>query len=159
MSRILIIALFFLSSLNMYGQADEKKMDFIIVIDEVIPVGAVSSVEFKAVGDKSESNITASYYPGNLSLKQGDFLKLLSDSTKKIYLKFDYYEYEGERQHIYNYKIEINKSWLENYFNIFHVYNLNKEKYRRMFPSVEKSKKYVYELESPSGGFRIIRKM
>ena len=132
-----------------YGQNVKKNLDLIIVIDENIVVGTIAS-------ERSKEIIDASYYPGNLSITENNYIKLISDSTKSIKLRFIYYEYAGQDQTTYNYEIELRREWIEDYFNILRVYNLKKQKYKGKYSPNEVGKNYAYEIVTPSHSFRLI---
>jgi hypothetical protein len=140
-----------------YCQSDIKSLDLILVINERIVVGSITSVQLEIISD-STSILKASYFPGNLSMSAIDYKKLFSLSVRSIYLKFIYYEYINSIQKIYNYDIELKKPWLNDDFNIIRIYNLDNAKYKGRFDPVEKGKNYNFELESPSHSFQIISK-
>ena len=52
-------------------------------------------------------------YPGNLSIKQADYSKMLSDTNKTVFLDFNYNEYVNNKQHTYYYTVDYKKSWLQ----------------------------------------------
>lgn len=142
-----------------YGQDVMKRLDFIIVIDDNIAVGSIASLQIAMMsGGGTKEFISASYYPGNLSLTENDYGKLMSDSVKAIYLKFTHYEYVGQKQTTYNYDIELKREWLGDYFNILRVYDLNKKVYKRKYSPNGADKNCAYEIESPSHSFRLIER-
>lgn len=151
------LLLIVLCTSEVYAQGQKKALDFIIVIDENIAIGSISRLNIKAINANKENILEANYYPGNLSLELSDYNKLLSEDVKTIYLDFNYNEYIDGEQHVYHYQIELKKDWLRDYFNILRVYNLNKKKYGRIFFNKE-GKEYVYELDSPSHTFHLIRR-
>ncbi len=135
----------------------ETKIDIILEIDNNTPICCISRVQLKAVG-ADEKYFDASYYPGNLSLNSKDYAIVLSPQTEKIYLKFNYDEYIGGIQRVYNYEIEIKKQWLDDEFNILKIYNLDKKRYKGKIQPLDSSKAYNYELDSPTHSFRLVRK-
>jgi len=141
-----------------YGQDIRKSFDFIIVIDDNIVVGSIASMQIELVSGRGKEVIAASYYPGNLSFAEGDYGKLMSDSTRAINLKFTNYEYTGQNQITYNYDIELKKEWLRGYFNILRIYDLDKKKYKAKYNPSGIGKNYAYEIESPSHSFRLIER-
>lgn len=135
-----------------------KSLDFIIMVDEKIVEGSITTVQLKTSTKRSEKNFVAEYHPGNLSLKQEDFEEILSDSTKSVYLCFDYSEFGNGNQTLHSYKIEIKKPWLMSRYCIFRIYNLYKKKYKKAFDSpANKGKEYVFELDSPGNTFYLLR--
>lgn len=143
---------------QVHGQDARKSLDFIIIVDENIAVGSIVSLKFEAVSATNKTIIAGSYYPGSLSLMENDFNRIMSDSIKTIRLKFTYYEYIGLNQITYNYDIELKKEWLNDYFNILRVYNLNKKKYKARYVPREAGKNYVYEIQSPSHTFKLVER-
>ena len=151
---LLLLLLFFFRG---YSQT-KKNLDLIICIDEEIAVGAISSPNVEIIKGKERKNIDISYYPGNLSLSQDDYEEIMSTQTDTIFLKF-YYNLVTENNHyLHGYKIELKKEWLYDYYNILRIYNLDKNKYSKIFNTSNGDGTFVYELDSPSHGFRLIRK-
>lgn len=157
LKKILFIVLLGFLSGQVYGQQDKKELDFVVVIDEKV---WVTNTYFHIIANRATNadTIKANYHPGSLSISQLEYDKLISEEVKSIYLKFIYYEYVGSQQKVYNYEIEIKKPWLQDYFNILHIYNLDKKKYKKLYDPVEKSKNYTFELDSPSHTFKRVRK-
>ena len=158
MLKFIFLFLTGISVSAVYSQTEKINFDLIITIDEKIPVGAVSNFKIRAITENSSEIISVDYYPGNLSMKKDDYRKLFSDTIKLFYLDFDYYEYVGEKQHLYHYKIEYKKSWMQEYFNILHIFNQDKKKYKKQFKLNRTNETYLYELDSPGGTFRYISK-
>lgn len=156
MKVILTILLLALSILKSVGQDHKKELDFIIVVDDNIAIGSVSQLTIKVESSGNERALLANYHPGNLSLEQADYDRLLSEDIKRIFLDFNYYEYIKGEQQIYHYQIELKKPWLKDYFNVLRIYNVNKKQYSKVFTDKE-GKGYVYELDSPSHTFHLIR--
>lgn len=143
---------------HLKGQDLNKNLDFIIVIDDRIVIESPYLLHIKSVLGASEKSYDVGYYPGYLSMKISDYDKLMADDVKAIFLIFEYYdpsEKEGVKR---SYEIELKKSWLQDYFNILRIYNLDKKKYGKVFFSPKSNRKYVYELDSPSNTFHLIRK-
>jgi hypothetical protein len=128
------------------------------MIDEKLAVSSISAIQIKIINNDGIRMKEANYIPGKLTVNFEDYNNILSDSTKHIYLKFTYYEYISNKQIVYNYEIELMKSWLNNSFNVLYIYNLNKKKYREMYSPISKEKNYAFELDSPNGSIRLIKK-
>jgi len=148
----------FLICAQIYGQDARKSLDFIIVINDNIAVGSISSLQIELVSERGKEVIAASYYPGNLSLTEIDYNKLMSDSSKAVKLKFINYEYTGQNQAAYNYDIEVKREWLRDYFNILRIYDLDKKKYKARYEPSGVGKNYAYEIQSPSHSYRLVEK-
>lgn len=147
--------LFFISYYKVSGQQYNKELDFVIVIDENV---WITTTYFKVIMNKTSGldTVTASYYPGSLSIMQSDYDKLLSQEVKSVNLELIYYGHATKKQNIYKYEIEIKKPWLQDYFNVLRIYNLDNKKYKKFSPIAE-GKNYTYELDSPSHSFRRVR--
>lgn len=136
----------------------QKNVNLIVLIDENIVVGSLSGLKLVAVAaNGNKETINADYYPGNLSLSEDDYKKLLDTTIKTVYLVFNYTEYQNKKQQTYNYEIDLNKGWLQHYYYILHIYNTTKKKYTKMF-TVPEGKEYVYEFDYPGGSTKLIRK-
>lgn len=140
-----------------YSQTDEKSLDFIIVIDENIAIGSIAKLKMNVETEDSSRVIELNYHPGNLTMSNDEYELLTSDFAKEITLTFDYYEYIGKQQNIYNYEIDFETGWIKEPYSILRVYNLNKKKYRKRFDPLSKEKNYTFELESPRGSFKRIK--
>lgn len=160
MKRILII--FFLipliSNMEIYSQEISKDFNFIITVDDNVVVGSIANLRL-IVSETNDNNklIEAAYIPGKLTINKVDIEKLFSDRVNGITLMFDYYEYLNKEQVIYNYKIEIKKSWLQFSFIVLRIYNLDKRKYSKIFYPLE-GQNYTYEIDLPSNSILRIRK-
>ena len=63
-----------------------------------------------------------------------------------------YLVYERIEEYEYDYELKIYKSWLEDDYVVFNIYNMDKKKYRKRYPS-HKKKSYIYNYFTSSGGF------
>src|SRR5882762_1023198 len=110
--KTIIILLMTLIAGRGYVTAQEQKKDlnFVIVIDAKVLTGVMT--RFRVIGlleNGTKEIMEADYAPGNLSLKQSDYNKLLSSDFKTAYLAFDYTENCKKDQVIHNYEIDIKK--------------------------------------------------
>lgn len=157
MKRILFLILTCLAINEALGQVIRKSFDFIIVIDERIPISSMTNFRIRLDDGTRQEIVKSSYHPGNLSLEELDYSILLSDSSGKLFLEFTYFDHSDKRHNIYSYSIELKKVWLDSKFNVLYIYNLDKRKYKNRF-EVEENSKYIYELDSPDYGFKRIRR-
>jgi hypothetical protein len=160
MKKILIIFILVVafSPMRSYCQKKNKLINFIIVIDDKVVVGSSQSFQFIVNGNKNKNRFfEADYIPGKLSLDKVDFEKLLSSQVKSFFLAFDYNEFYKGEQIIHNYKIELDKIWLQYDFIILKVYNLDKRKYQEIFDPIEGCN-YTYEMECPDFSISRVRK-
>jgi len=155
---VIILAINIMFFSQVAGQNKKDNIDFIIVIDGNIASGSIMSPHFKVVGGGKSSVMEIKYYPGNLSLDTMDYSRLMSKDIDSIYLVFTYYQYVGQKQLTYNYEIELKKEWLKDYFDILHIYNLDKKVYKKVYAPISRDKNYTYDFESPSHTFLRVQK-
>ncbi|HFG0566835.1 TPA: hypothetical protein ACGFUW_002625 [Flavobacterium psychrophilum] len=158
MKYISILILFFLVTPNyMFGQEKNKNISFILVIDDEI-VSTSVEITFYLNSENSTEKVSATYYPGTLSMSKSDYEKIISTETKSIYLKYFGTIYTNGKQNYYDFEIEYNKIWLADTYNILRFYNLDKKKYKKLYEPLSKQKNYTFELSSPNNTFLRIRK-
>src|SRR5688572_29263794 len=145
----LLFFLFTVFSKPVTGQELEKELDIVFVIDEIIWTSR-SVLTFTLTKENHQEEIKANYFPGSLTLSESDYKKLFSEEVKSISLQFDYYQYTSQKLEIYNYDLELKKAWLKDYYNVYHIYNLDKRKYRKLFDPLSEDKNYTFTLDSPS---------
>jgi len=155
--QILILVLIsFLMPLRFFAQISST--NFIIVIDGRIVTSTFANMHlvFKQK-DGSIREVQADYIPGRLSY-DSITKEQVSEMGNTGLLTFDFYKTCNKKQIIYNYKIEVFKSYLFNAYNVIHIYDLDNKKNRRMYFPLEEQN-YTYEVDNPDGGFRrILRK-
>lgn len=125
MKKFIIISIMFLICIFAYSQETMKDLNFIIVIDDEIIEGGIICF---SVHDKAGNIYSAYYSPGNLSISQSDYHKMMSeDNNKTLFLSFTYDSYQGTNNNIYTYNIELSKMYFKEYYNIVEIYNLDKK--------------------------------
>jgi hypothetical protein len=78
---------------------------------------------------QKEDIINAGYYPGVLFVNSVGAKNIVyTDTTKKMTLRFDYYDYRGKKELVYNYNININQQWFKESLIILKIYNINKNR-------------------------------
>lgn len=145
-----------LSTKNLVAQ-ETKNLSFILVIDDQI-ISTQSNLTFIVSSDISTENISAQYYPGTLALSKLDYEKLISPSTKAIYLKYRNTVYTDGKSNYYDFEIEYQKGWLQDLYNILRIYDLNCKKNKKKFEPLSPTKNYTFELTSPNSTFLRVRK-
>ena len=136
---------------NAKGQ-ENKRINLILTVNEEIVSGKMTAIMLEIL-DSTETaqKIRINYYPGSLELANSDYQALLSSTTKKIVLSFNYQEsIPGE---IIRYEIELQKGWLPNSYNILKIYDLSKVKYKKRFNPIDSNHNYTFELEASNGSF------
>jgi hypothetical protein len=144
--------------MNSFGQKKTKCINLVISIDDNVVVGSVYCLQFiESDMNDNKKVFKADYIPGELSIKKADLKEIVSDKGKTIFLAFEYHEYIKEKLISHVYKIEIDKGWFQQSFIVLHIYNLDKEKYQKIFDPLEGCN-YTYELDFSSNSMRRIRK-
>ncbi len=156
MKNIILICFLLLGSKNLFAQ-EMKNLSFILVVNDEI-VNKKSKLTFIIITETSTETLSALYYPGTLALDNFDYEKLISPTTKTIYLKYHDTVYVNGKANYYDYEIEYQKVWLQDLYNILRIYDLNCKKYRRKFEPLSQTKNYTFELMSTNSTFLRVRK-
>lgn len=155
--KYVTLVVFFCSSC-FFVQSQDKCLSFIIVIDDEIAIGSIFDVRINAVTGEDSFVIKTSYYPGNLQVDFDSKPEITQDDVTNLFLIFSWNNYEGGKHRILNYEVEIKKEWLNEKFCILRVYNLYKKRYKNAFYLNDVSKGFLFELDSPSYGFKLVRR-
>jgi len=153
--RLLLSLVLVLSSANIYGQS-EKKLDFVLVVDDDIFI-QYTKIKLIRYSNNGVEEFIATYWPGSLSISVEDYKKLINQNTDSISLNIVDDRYVDGKRKEDHYEIKYKKQWLEDYFNVLRIYNLSRRNYGKLFAKPRTGKKYVYELDSPSYTFHLIR--
>lgn len=107
----------FLILLTFQYSVSQKNFNLVIVVDEIVVVGGISGLKLAGIDQNGKKHLFVSdYFPGNLSVSEADFTKLLDTSIRTVHLIFNYEETQGKTQRNYTYKIDLKKGWLTHYF-------------------------------------------
>lgn len=131
-SKDLIYLVFFFVHLNLFGQDEIKRLNFILLIDGEIPIATISEGCF--LMKDSTGNVTAklpfNYKVGGLEVSASDYKILFSKSNNSK--KFIRFKFNGPKT-LYNPKLYQCPIWLNEDYIIMNVYNkynkLNNEKF------------------------------
>lgn len=151
--KTLILICSLICSVVCYSQ-DTREANLILVIDEELVVGSIANLR---IIDNKGVEREATYYPGSLIFQKLDFEYLISQDESLV-LAFDYSEFIGNKQRVYNYNFSFDKYWLQQQYLIMKVYNLSKKKYKKMFDPLDSEKNYTFELIHPKGQMMRIKK-
>lgn len=143
----------FIVNCGITSAQESFELDLIIMIDDELVFGGLARSQILI---DNEDAIELSYHPGNLSFSQSDYDRLKEAKSDSLTLTFDYYD-DGGKLDLCNYKIPFFKSWLDHYFIVLRIYNLDKKKYRKAFKPLDAERNYTYELDYPGGSMRRIR--
>lgn len=158
MKKLYLIPLLLLLFTNLLGQDKKEEVNFIIVIDDEVWINYTAlEIQIKDLNGLIVDKVSGLYYPGNLSFQKGDYEKLINIGNGSMSLAFSYKEYEGKKEQNYKYELPFSKKWLNYYFVVIKIYNLNNRRYRGVFEPLSEEKNYTYELDSPDGSMRRVR--
>lgn len=157
MRKLNLLILFFLSLVSSYGQDGNRDFNFILVIDDEVWI-SYTNLKIK-IEDKagSVSYVEGLYYPGNLSFEKESYEKLLTANADSMTLRIDYREYEGKKTKDYIFELPFSPKWLDYYFIVIRVYNMNKKEYKGVFEPLDKDRNYTYEMDYPGGQMLRVR--
>lgn len=154
----IVASIILLCSFSIRLNAQKKDINFIISIDGDIVTSNLSGFKLVAVlRDGVEQTVKSDYYPGNLSVSEVDYNMLLDTNTRTVFIVFDYVERCRNFDKTYNYKIDLKKGWLTNYYYILRIYNTSKRQYRKVYSPLE-GQTYTYEYDYPGGSVNRITK-
>lgn len=133
-------------------------LNWVISVDEDIILyceGAQFNLSFK---NGKDSVIYLGYLPGSLSVKKTDFDLIKADSVATCVFLFSYNADIKNKYKSYNYSIEIEKGWINDYYFVLRIFNLDKKKYRQRFRPFQAGANYTFEFDLPGFSFRRISK-
>lgn len=157
MKELIMLLVFCFSSLTAFGQ-DNKDFNFILVIDDTVWITYTNlKIEIRDNTDALKHTISALYYPGNLSLEEEDYEKILEAKGDSMALIIDYDEQGKKTVKNSVFELPFTASWLNNYFMVMKIYNLDNKQYKGVFEPLSKEKNYTYELNYPGGQMLRIR--
>lgn len=146
MKKLAVVLVLILGSLELtYSQATHD-VNFILLINDELPIGTIANSRIII----KESEIEVLYHPGSLAFGEENFRKVMAAGDSMI-LAFDYYEYKGGKQSIFNYRLPFYKNWLDQRYLVMKVYQLDKKKYKGVFQPLDKDRNYTFELAYPGG--------
>jgi hypothetical protein len=151
--RILFIIYTLLISIGLFAQ-EERKMTFVLMINEALPVASIARSQI--ILDNG-TKVSVGYIPGALIFSESNYQQLLEAKSDSLILAFDYYEYEGKKQKVYNFELPFHKGWLNQSYMVMKVYNLEKRKYKGVFEPLDKDRNYTFELDYPGGQMLRVR--
>lgn len=134
--------------------SEDKNIDFIICIDENILI-AFTTIKFEGYNPQGMlESYLGEYYPGNLKINDLELHKISKLTSLKITINTN--EYFKDTKKNKEYVIDYNATWLNEYFNVINIYNLDKKEYKKKFKGIKTGKSFVFELDSPDSTFKIL---
>src|SRR5690606_4687166 len=114
-----------LASYN-YGLAQNANV--ILQVNDQLLNGSVADIFFTFPYEDSVKN-PVGYYPGELIIGVEIWDKINYLENEKFTLHFDYYTYDGGKQDIAHFAIELNKYILNQPYLIINIYDFRNKKY------------------------------
>jgi hypothetical protein len=150
---ILFFLVFVIYSMSIFGQEKSKRLNFILLIDNEVPVATVYNGVF-IITDSSrilKDTLSFDYEVGSIKMSSSNYNKLFFRNPQtKIEIKFKYESYQSHFTDVYEYKTEIPSEWINEMYIILKVYNyFNKESRRKYFL---KKGGYGIEIRVPGAG-------
>ena len=155
MKYFLIVFTLMAATITWGKSGPEKHLNFIIEIDNDIPVGTINQVAINLHNDKNSKPIKAGYYPGDLIISESDYKRIIDSSDESIDLSLTYYRVSDTTS--INYKVEISKSLLANRYIIIRIYNTEQGPYQGIYKPLDKGRTYTFELYSPDQTFTRVK--
>jgi hypothetical protein len=143
---------FIIFSSSLFAQEQSKRLNFILLIDNEIPVASVYD-GFFLIKDSAgiKDKIPFDYQVGGLVMSSSNYRKLfLQYSGSEIDINFKYRKLDSNSDEAHEYKKKIPEGWMNEMYIIFKVYNYyNKESRKKYFL---KKDDYGIEISVPGAG-------
>ncbi len=145
--KLLTLLLFGIIQLG-FGQ----NLNMVIEVNERLANNEISGayLNFENVDGTKSKNLVG-YHPGELILQSEDWEKINSNSTKNIYLTFDYNTLKSNGHQIGNYEIEMKKYHFKKRYLILRVYDFRERKFKKRYNCLT-DENFIAELNFPQGG-------
>jgi hypothetical protein len=132
----------------------QKKVNFIIQINERLAIDGLSGINFSFDSVDSKEKYNVEYVPGELTISDDLWTRISSDTSKRIFLKFDYNTFTGDRHDIAIFFVEMKKYHLEQQYMILNIYDFRNRKYKHWY-QWHTDKHFLAELNFPNSGVYI----
>jgi len=151
-TRIIILSLLTISFFKISSaQEATKDFDFIITVDEEIWTTIATP---KMITKDNSGNIidtfSVKYHAGNLSILESNYKSLINSKVSSIEMEFKYSNICDDETFYYDYVIDFQSGWLNNYFFILNIYNTDRKQYRKIYEPLD-GKNYTFEYNSSNG--------
>ncbi|WP_367754710.1 hypothetical protein [Flavobacterium sp. WC2430] len=154
MRKILYTSILFLITNFCFSQ----NVNFIIQVnDKLLNYGEIANLYLTSGKENDTKKYYLNYFPGELILNEQVLLEINLNTSKKIYLHFDYYTYKKDKQEIANFDIELNSALFKEPYLIANIFDFRDKKYRYWYQPLTKEN-YLVQLTYPNSGLYIRRK-
>jgi hypothetical protein len=138
-----------------YSQDNSSRMNLVISIDDEIVIGDIAKLRLTAFQKKAASKIiNANYLPGSLYFNKVELDNANEDS---VFISFDFYYFEGDKQEVKNYSIQLKRNWFNYSYFVLRIYNIDRKRNKNHFVAASKEG-YVYEYDTPNGSVKRVRR-
>lgn len=126
--------------------------NLIIEIDEsIVTEGIINPTIIHKKENGEQIEYEAMYIPGNLEIENFS-ADLINPDSLFFSFRYDVYDTKGEFYQ-YDYQIRFYKSWFSDSYVIFMIYNMDKQKYQKRYPS-RKNEAFIYDYSTSNGSMR-----
>lgn len=158
-SYLILLLVVLLFGLNSIGQNKEMRLNFILAIDNEIPIAKIFDGYF-LIQNKihyKQDTLRFQYQVGGLLLSSTDYQNLfLVDSLSTITIKFKYRNFTQNFTHVYNYEKVLRNTWINESYIILNVFNYYDADSRKKY-FISKNQ-YLIQVQVPGGGNVIARR-
>ena len=134
-----------------------QNVNFIIQINEKLIVTGITNIHIVFDSVESRKRFDINYVPGDLIISNEVWNKINSDSSTKLFLKFDYNTFTKNHHKIANFFVELTRWKLKQRYMILNIYDFRDKKYKHWY-QWHTDKEFLAELNFPSSGIYIRQK-
>jgi len=139
---------------SLTGQANGQNVNLIIQVNDRLILGGLTQIALVVGNDKNAKRTLVNYVPGNLTLTKEIWDEINSDTSKNIFLYFDYNTYTKGKQKVGNFYAEITRRQLNQPYLILDIYDLRDKKYKHWY-QYHTNKDFLAHLTFPGSGLLI----
>lgn len=124
---------------------ERKNFNFIITVNKEFVSTCTPTCIYLLKDNGEKTNVDISYYPGNLSIEEEGYEKILSFEGK-IGLIYSSYEKVNGKECYKTYDIPLEIQIFKCGYVILEIYNLEDKRFKKLYYSFE-GKNYIYDLQ------------
>lgn len=151
--KMFLFLCFIMFNLTLFGQDQNKRLNFILLIDNEIPKTSIYDSFFKIKDSTGviKDQIAVDYQVGGLIIPGSYYKKLfLQNSKSKIVIQFKYKIFLPDSAQVNQYEYEMPANWFNEKYIILKVYNYSNKESRRKYYFNKKSYRII--IQTPLGG-------
>lgn len=146
MKSLIIFFYFIFSSLIVVHAQERKNFNFIITVNKEFVSTCTPTCIYLLKDNGEKTNVDISYYPGNLSIEEEGYEKILSFEGK-IGLIYSSYEKVNGKECYNTYDIPLETQIFKCGYVILEIYNLDDKRFKKLYYSFE-GKNYIFDLQA-----------